>query len=101
MTGGRSDGGQPNRINTQSARTESMGWSPVETTERYDEWERADGFATIRLREHADGSVVVRVDRLEQAPDGRGYRRQRVADRETAEALVAEWKTEFDHDDEA
>ncbi|WP_277555315.1 DUF7543 family protein [Halobaculum limi] len=78
-----------------------MGWSPVETTDRYDEWERADGLATIRLREHADGSVVVRVDRLEQAPDGRAYRRQRVEDRTDAEALLAEWKVEFDRDDAA
>ncbi|MFC7071021.1 DUF7543 family protein [Halobaculum lipolyticum] len=73
-----------------------MPWSSVDTPERYDEWERADGLATLRVREHRDGSYVVRLDRLEQAPDGRAYRRERVADREAADALAAEWKREFD-----
>ncbi|MFC7096622.1 DUF7543 family protein [Halobaculum marinum] len=76
-----------------------MPWSPVDTAERYDEWTRADGFATLRVRERRDGSYVVRLDRMEQAPDGRAYRRERVADREAADALVAEWKREFDLSD--
>ncbi|WP_435062722.1 DUF7543 family protein [Halobaculum sp. EA56] len=76
-----------------------MPWSPVETPERYDEWKRDDGHATLRVREHADGSVVVRLDRLEQAPEGRAYRRERVPDRETADDLLAEWKETFDRDE--
>ncbi|GAA0208919.1 DUF7543 family protein [Halobaculum roseum] len=73
-----------------------MPWSEVETPERYEEWERADGYATLRVREHPDGSYVVRLDRLEQAPDGRGYRRERVDDRERADDLVSEWKAAFE-----
>ena len=73
-----------------------MPWTPVGTTERYDEWERADGLATLRVRERGDGGYVVRVDRLEQAPDGRAYRRERVGDRAAADALLEEWKREFD-----
>lgn len=73
-----------------------MPWNEVETAERYDEWERADGYATLRVREHPDGSYVVRLDRLEQAPDGREYRRERVGDREHADEVVTEWKRTFD-----
>ncbi|MFC6786204.1 hypothetical protein ACFQFH_09970 [Halobaculum halobium] len=73
-----------------------MPWKEAETPERYDEWEREDGYATLRVRERRDGSYVVRLDRLEQAPDGRGYRRERVADRERADELIEEWKTAFD-----
>ncbi|SHG82544.1 DUF7543 family protein [Halobaculum gomorrense] len=78
-----------------------MPWSEVETTERYDEWERADGYATLRVRERADGSYVVRLDRLEQAPDGRSYRRERVGDRERADELVTDWKEAFDLSEES
>lgn len=73
-----------------------MAWTPVDTTERYDEWRRDDGYATLRVREHTDGSYVVRLDRLEQAPDGRAYRRERVPDKDAADELLAEWKAEFD-----
>jgi len=74
-------------------------WSPVGTPERYEEWERDDGHATLRLRERADGGYVVRLDRLEQAVDGRAYRRERVADREAAEELLARWRREHDRPD--
>jgi len=73
-----------------------MAWTEIETTERYDEWERGDGYATLRVREQSDGSYVVRLDRLEQAPEGREYRRERVGDRERAGELLAEWKRTFD-----
>jgi hypothetical protein len=58
--------------------------------------ERAVENATLRVRRHPDSSYVVRVDRFEQAPDGRDYRRERVADRERADELLAEWKGAFD-----
>jgi hypothetical protein len=57
-----------------------------------EEWTRSDGLATVRLRERADGSVVVRYDRLEQAREGRTYRYERRPDRETAVELAAEWR---------
>jgi hypothetical protein len=59
-----------------------------------DEWTRRDGLATVRVRERPDGQVVVRYDRLEQAPEGRAYCRDRCPDRETAERLAAEWRDE-------
>ncbi|UIO99321.1 hypothetical protein Hbl1158_12395 [Halobaculum sp. CBA1158] len=76
-----------------------MAWTRTETPEGYEEWERDDGDATLRVRERVDGSYVVRLDRLEQASDGRDYRRERVADRGAADALLAEWKREFDRAD--
>ncbi|MFC7137434.1 DUF7543 family protein [Halobaculum litoreum] len=78
-----------------------MPWTPVDTVDRYEEWERSDGLATLRVRERRGGGYVVRLDRLEQAPDGRAYRRERVADREAAEALVDAWKREFDLPEDA
>lgn len=56
------------------------------------EWTRRDGLATVRVRERADGGFVVRYDRLEQAPEGETYRRERCADRETALELAAAWR---------
>lgn len=73
-----------------------MGWTKVETAERFTEWERDDGWATIRLRETGAGRWVVRLDRLEQAPDGRTYRRESVETREAALELVEEWKADSD-----
>jgi hypothetical protein len=72
-----------------------VNWQQRETGTAVTEWERADGYATIRLRERGDGSFVVRVERLFQAPEGETYRRERVDSRAAAEALVADWKTEF------
>ena len=73
-----------------------MGWQTVETDAAGEEWERADGHATVRLRERTDGRFAVRLDRLTQAPEGSAYRRETVETRETAEALAAEWREEFD-----
>lgn len=56
------------------------------------EWTRADGYVTIRRRRRADGGWVVRLDRLYQAPEGGGYRRERAADAEAASQLVESWK---------
>jgi hypothetical protein len=63
------------------------------------EWERDDGNATIRRRERPDGRYVVRVDRLEQAPEGPAYRRETVADADAADDLVASFRAEFDLDE--
>jgi hypothetical protein len=65
-----------------------------------EEWTRSDGLATVRLRERADGSYVVRYDRLEQAAAGRDYRYERRGDREAAAELAAAWR-EGDEDDES
>ncbi|QCJ47899.1 MULTISPECIES: DUF7543 family protein [Haloprofundus] len=73
-----------------------MGWTRAETTERLTEWKRADGWATIRLRETGAGRWVVRLDRLEQAPEGRTYRRESVETRDAALELVEEWRETFD-----
>lgn len=58
------------------------------------EWTRADGYVTIRRRRRADGGWVVRLDRLYQAPEGSGYRRERADDAESAVGLVEAWKSE-------
>ncbi|WP_224447121.1 DUF7543 family protein [Haloprofundus salilacus] len=73
-----------------------MGWTEAETTDRLTEWERDDGWATIRLRESRAGRWVVRLDRLEQAPDGQTYRRDSAETREAALELVDEWQAAFD-----
>lgn len=57
-----------------------------------DEWTRRDGLATVRLRERADGGFVVRYDRLEQADDGRAYRRERVTGARRAREVAATWR---------
>jgi len=59
-----------------------------------EEWTRTDGLATVRLRERADGTYVVRYDRLEQAPEGRAYRYERRGNRGAATDLAAAWRGE-------
>ncbi|MFB6168035.1 MAG: hypothetical protein ABEJ43_04235 [Haloferacaceae archaeon] len=63
-----------------------------ESADAVGEWTRSDGLATVRLRERADGSFVVRYDRLEQAAAGRAYRYERLPSREAAAELAAEWR---------
>jgi hypothetical protein len=58
------------------------------------EWEREDGAATIRLRARPDGTWVVRLDRLYQAPEGSRYRRRDAEEFEEAMAVVEEWRRE-------
>jgi hypothetical protein len=72
-----------------------MGWSEVDSDGAV-EWERSDGYATIRLRERHDGSFAVRLDRLFQAPEGQLYRRETAATEEAARAVVETWRVEFD-----
>ena len=71
-----------------------MSWSCTRDDETVTEWERADGYATVRLRERADGDYVVRLDVMEQAADERTYARRTFDDREAAEAQTTAWRTE-------
>ncbi|MFC5366177.1 DUF7543 family protein [Salinirubrum litoreum] len=75
-----------------------MSWHESNAREGVTEWERDDGYATIRLRERGDGRFVVRFDRLIQASEGDGYRRETVESREAGEELAEEWRDEFDTD---
>jgi hypothetical protein len=70
--------------------TATDGPTDAETTRR--EWERADGYAVVIVRETATGEWAVSLDRLEQAPGGPTYRRESRADREAALELAATWR---------
>jgi hypothetical protein len=74
----------------------SVTWEQTETVTDVTEWERDDGNATVRIRERPNGGFVVRLDRLEQAPEGSGYRRETATDRERAEEIAADLRAEFD-----
>jgi hypothetical protein len=71
-----------------------MEWTRTRDDDGLVEWTREDGHATIRRRRRPDGEWVVRLDRLHQAPEGRGYRRERVADEPAARELVDAWKSD-------
>jgi len=71
-----------------------MGYEQVTDTDELTEWERADGHATIRLRERADGEFAVRYDQLHQADGGRAYAYETVESRAAAEELVADWQAD-------
>lgn len=73
-----------------------MEWTLNREEEGLVEWTRADGYATIRCRQRADGEWVVRLDRLYQAPDGSGYRRERVGDVDAAKRVAEAWRDEHD-----
>lgn len=62
------------------------------------EWERSDGHATIRLR-RGPNTWHVRVDRLYQSAEGRGYEGKRFESEAEARETVDAWKTEYDVDD--
>jgi len=76
-----------------------MGWSVSRDDDTITEWERSDGYATVRIRERGDGGFVVRLDVMEQATDERTYDRVRFDDREIAEAHAETWRAERDLDD--
>ncbi|MFO8115000.1 MAG: hypothetical protein R6U01_06495 [Halorubrum sp.] len=71
-----------------------MSWSLGREDEAITEWERSDGYATVRLRERADGGFVVRLDVMEQAVDESAYERERFDGREAALDRAAEWRDE-------
>jgi hypothetical protein len=57
-------------------------------------WEREDRFARVVVRRTATDAWAVTLDRLQQAPEGQAYRRETVADRETALDRAATWREE-------
>ena len=71
-----------------------MEWDQTTVEDGIEEWTRADGNATIRLRRRTDGRFAVRLDRLYQADEDRGYAYEVVETRDTAEALVDDWQRE-------
>ena len=71
-----------------------MDYAQTTDTDEFIEWERADGHATIRIRERADGQFAVRYDQLHQADGGRAYAYETVETREAAEELVADWRAD-------
>ena len=53
------------------------------------EWARRDGYATVRMRRRPDGRWAVRLDLINQAPDGPAYEQTVVADRSAAAERAA------------
>ncbi len=76
-----------------------MGWSIARDDDTITEWERSDGYATVRIRERSDGGFVVRLDVMEQAADEAAYDRVRFDERAAAEAHVESWRAARDLDD--
>ena len=64
------------------------------------EWQRADGYATVRLRRRDDGGAVIRLDVMEQAVDGRVYKREQHADPEVAAEQAAIWRGTYNAADD-
>lgn len=72
--------------------TETVTDGPTDADATRREWERADGYAVVVVRETATGDWAVTLDRLEQAPEGPAYRRESRGDREAALDLAATWR---------
>lgn len=68
-----------------------MAWTRTEDGERIT-FEREDDTAVLTVRPTATDTWAVTLDLLEQAPDGPDYRRETVADRDTALATAREWR---------
>jgi hypothetical protein len=62
------------------------------------EWERADRYARVVLRETATGSWAVTLDRLAQAPEGQYYHRETLEERDRAIEQAVAWRRENDRD---
>jgi len=71
-----------------------MNWEQTTTEDGLEEWTRADGNASIRLRRRTDGQFAVRLDRLYQADEGRGYEYEVVENRTAAARLVDDWQAD-------
>jgi hypothetical protein len=76
-----------------------MSWSLGREDDVVTEWNRSDGYATVRIRERSDGGFVVRLDVMEQAEDEPTYERERFDDRDAAFDRAAAWRDERDLDD--
>ncbi|WP_193309783.1 hypothetical protein [Halorubrum halophilum] len=75
-----------------------MPWSLGRDDDVISEWERSDGYATVRLRERGDGGFVARLDVMEQAVDESTYKRERFDTRETALERAKAWRDARDID---
>ena len=75
-----------------------MSWSLERDDGTVTEWERSDGYATVRLRERSAGGVVARLDVMEQAVDESTYERPRFDDPEAAADRAAAWRAAPDPD---
>ncbi|WP_460560876.1 DUF7543 family protein [Halorubrum pallidum] len=75
-----------------------MSWTLGREDDVITEWERSDGYATVRVRERGDGGFVVRLDVMEQAADASTYERERFEARDAALDRAAEWRASFDLD---
>ncbi|MUW15859.1 hypothetical protein GJ633_15530 [Halorubrum sp. CBA1125] len=73
-----------------------MAWSLAREDDTVTEWERSDGYATVRVRERADGGFVARLDVMEQAVDESTYERERFDDRAAALDRAAAWREAYD-----
>lgn len=69
-----------------------MTWDRTRETDERVEWERADGYARVAVRETATGTWAVTLDRLEQAPEGEAYRHETVEEREEAVEMAESWR---------
>ena len=78
-----------------------MDWERTTADDGLEEWTRADGHATIRLRRRTDGRFAVRFDRLHQAEEGRGYAFEIVDTRPVAEELAEAWQTDTNPTEES
>jgi hypothetical protein len=67
-------------------------WDRTRETDERVEWERADGYARVVVRETATGTWTVALDRLEQAPEGESYRHETVSDRAEAIETAEQWR---------
>lgn len=76
-----------------------MSWSLGREDDVVTEWERSDGYATVRVRERGDGGFVVRLDVMEQADDESAYERERFDAREDALDRAAAWRAARDLDE--
>ena len=75
-----------------------MPWSLGRDDDVISEWERSDGYATVRLRERGDGGFVARLDVMEQAVDDSTYERERFDSRKAALERAAAWRDARDID---
>jgi hypothetical protein len=69
-----------------------MPWTQVTDDPDRARWERGDGYAEVSVRRTADGRWAVALDRLKQAPDGPGYRRETLDEEADARDLAAAWR---------
>lgn len=75
-----------------------MTWTLGREDDVISEWERSDGYATVRVRERGDDGSVARLDIMEQAADDSTYERERFDTHEAALDRAAEWRAAFDLD---